>query len=202
VRNPFLIGEKIYLRALEQGDATIFLPWVNDFDVIRNLVMHRPMSLEGEEAFIARVNEDKNVVVLAIVLKKDDRVIGNTALHAIHPRNHHAGFGIMIGDKREWNKGHGTEATRLIVRYGFETLNLNRIWLQVYEDNARAVRSYEKVGFRVEGKLREHLYRDGRFWDVLNMGILRKEWRSAEEAPPHGSAVGPARPRAAKRGRG
>jgi RimJ/RimL family protein N-acetyltransferase len=182
VRNAFLVGEKVYLRGLERGDAAIFLPWVNDFEIIRNLVMHRPMSLEAEEAFIARVNEDKNVVVFAIVLKTNDRVIGNTALHAIHPRNQQAGFGIMIGDKQEWNKGHGTEATRLILRYAFDTLNLHRIWLHVYEDNQRAIRSYEKVGFRLEGKLREHVYRDGRFWDVLTMGILRKEWREISRA--------------------
>src|SRR5215471_16442208 len=142
MKNPFLIGETVYLRAIEREDAPIFLPWANDFDVAKHMLVHRPMSLTAEEAWIARIQEDKSNVVLTIVLRKDDRVIGNTALHGIHSHNHHASFGIMIGDKREWGKGYGTEATRLIVGHGFHTLNLHRIWLHVYEDNPRAIRSY------------------------------------------------------------
>src|SRR5262245_57638626 len=176
MKNPFLVGDTVYLRAIELEDAAIFLPWANAFEVTRHMLLHRPMSLVAEEAWIARIQEDKNDVVLSIVLRKDDRVIGNTALHGIHSHNHHAGFGIMIGDKREWGKGYGTEATRLIVGHGFHTLNLHRFWLHVYEDNPRAIRSYEKVGFRREGILRDHAFRDGRYGDVISMGLLRDEW--------------------------
>jgi len=176
MKNPFLVGETVYLRAVEREDAPIFLPWANDFDVTRHMLLHRPMSLAAEEAWIARIQEDKGNVVLSIVLRKDDRVIGNTALHGIHSHNQHASFGIMIGDKREWGKGYGTEATRLIVGHGFHTLNLHRIWLHVYEDNPRAIRSYEKVGFRREGVLRDHAFRDGRYGNVITMGLLRDEW--------------------------
>jgi RimJ/RimL family protein N-acetyltransferase len=176
MKHPFLVGESVYLRAVEHEDAAIFLPWVNDFEVARNMMVHRPMSLPTEEAFVARIQEDKNNVVLTIVLRKDDRVIGNTALHGIHSHNHHAGFGIMIGDKREWGRGYGTEAANLIIRHGFDTLNLHRIWLHVYDDNPRAIRSYEKVGFRREGVLREHSFREGRYGDVISMAILREEW--------------------------
>ncbi|NJN79315.1 MAG: GNAT family N-acetyltransferase [Anaerolineales bacterium] len=63
--------------------------------------------------------------------------------------------GIVIGDKTEWNKGYGAEAMMLLQRHGFETLNLNRVFLRVYADNIRAVRSYEKAGFVLEGRLRE-----------------------------------------------
>jgi diamine N-acetyltransferase len=188
MKNPFLIGEKIYLRAVEREDAAIFLPWANDFDVKRHMLLHRPMSLAAEEAWIARIQEDKSNVVLSIVLRKDDRVIGNTALHGIHSHSHNASFGIMIGDKAEWGKGYGSEATRLIVGHGFQTLNLHRIWLHVYEDNERAIRSYEKVGFRREGVLRDHVFREGRYGNVITMGILRQEWANEPRALDDGHA--------------
>jgi RimJ/RimL family protein N-acetyltransferase len=84
----------------------------------------------------------------------------------------------MIAVKDQWNKGFGTEATKLFVAYGFETLNLNRIELRVYEYNARAIRVYEKVGFKHEGSLREDHYRQGRYWNTHVMSILRSEWKS------------------------
>ena len=127
-------------------------------------------------------------MVFGIALKKDDRLIGNTAFHAVHTKDRNAGFGILIGDKTEWDRGYGTEATALMVEYGFRTLNLNRIWLHVYEYNARGQRAYEKVGFRVEGTLRKHCYREGTYWDVIVMGILREEWdRGRKAAPPAGA---------------
>jgi diamine N-acetyltransferase len=182
LKNPFLIGERIYLRPLEREDAAIFVPWVNDQEIIRNLVLYRPMNRDNEEEFIARASKEHNGIVLGIALKKDDRLIGNTALHAVHSKNRNAGFGIMIGDKTEWNRGYGTEATGLMVRYGFTTLNLNRIWLHVHEYNPRGRRAYEKVGFQVEGTLRKHSFRDGRYWDVVVMGLLREEWEKKHPA--------------------
>jgi RimJ/RimL family protein N-acetyltransferase len=183
LKNPFLIGEHIYLRPLEREDAATFVPWINDQDVTRNLIQFRPMNRENEEDFIARSYKEQSGMVFGIALKKDDRLIGNTGFHGIHLKDRHAGFGILIGDKAEWDRGYGTEATELMVRYGFETLNLNRIWLHVYDYNPRGKRTYEKVGFKPEGTLREHVYRDGRYSDVLVMGMLRDEWRVGHAEP-------------------
>ena len=179
MKNPFLIGDSIYLRPLEREDAAIFVPWVNDQEITRNLLLYRPMNRDNEEDFVVRAYKDQGGMVFGIALKKDDRLIGNTGFHAVHLKDRHAGFGIMIGDKKEWDRGYGTEATALMVRYGFTTLNLNRIWLHVYEYNRRGRRAYEKVGFRVEGTLRQHSYREGRYWDVNVMGLLREEWEKA-----------------------
>ena len=82
----------------------------------------------------------------------------------------------MIGNKDYWNKGYGTEAMTLLLKHGFETLNLNRIMLRVYDFNARAQRCYEKAGFVTEGQLRDALYVEGDYRDVLIMSVLRKEW--------------------------
>jgi RimJ/RimL family protein N-acetyltransferase len=174
--NPFLVGASIYLRPLERADAPAFVTWLNDPDVARFLRAYRPMSLRAEEEFIDGIGKGEDIG-LAIALRDGDRLIGGTGLHEIEQRCRRAQFGIFIGDREHWGKGYGTEATRLMVGYAFETLNLNRVWLQVYEYNSRGVRSYEKVGFRREGVLRQDTFRDGRYWDTIVMGILRQEWK-------------------------
>jgi len=199
MKNPILIGKKIYLRPLEREDAATFTPWVNDHEVTRTLLLHRPMSLAQEEEFIERAAQSQQDVVFGIALRKDDRLIGDTALHRVQSRTRSAGFGIMIGDKTEWNKGYATEATALVVGYGFDTLNLNRIWLHVFEDNPGGKRAYEKVGFRVEGVLRQENYRDGRYWDTIVMGLLREEWNRRARGTSGGKSGGTARGKAARR---
>jgi RimJ/RimL family protein N-acetyltransferase len=187
MRNPFLIGTSIYLRAMERADAPTFISYISDPEIRRFLRAYRPIGLAEEEAFIDQATRDKDGLALAIVLRQDDRVIGMTGLNQMDYRNRHCAFGITIGDTSEWGKGHGTEATRLVVGHAFETLNLNRVWLHVYEYNPRGMRAYEKVGFRREGVLRQDTYRDGRYWDTIVMGVLREEWeaqrRNSREQP-------------------
>jgi len=173
---PYLIGERIYLRPLERADAPVVQPWINDPDIRHTIRRYRPINLQTEEEFIAQANADEHSLVLGIALTDGDRLIGGTGLHDIDYRNRDASFGIIMGVPSEQGKGHGTEATRLIVRHAFETLNLNRVWLQVYEDNLRGIRAYEKAGFRKEGVLRQDVFRAGRYWDTIVMAILREEW--------------------------
>ncbi len=180
---PFLIGSSIYLRPLEPADARTIVPWLNDPEVTRHLRRFQPMTLAAEEEFLRRVSESPTDLVLGIALRADDRLVGVTGLTGVDPRNRHAQFGIFIGDKSEWGKGHGTEATRLMVRHAFDTLNLHRVWLYVYEYNERGLRLYEKTGFRTEGRLRQDTFRDGRYWDTLVMAVLREEWEAVDIAP-------------------
>ena len=176
--HPFLVGDKIYLRPLERDDARVITPWINDPEVTCNLLIYRPMSLHQEEEYLEKLGKSEDVP-LGIVLRDGDRLIGSAALHNIDYKNGQCSFGIVIGVKEEWGKGHGTEATRLFVDFAFRTLNLHRVWLHVYEYNARAIRAYEKVGFQREGTLRQSRYHDGRYWNTLTMGILRSEWKSS-----------------------
>jgi diamine N-acetyltransferase len=182
MKNPFLIGTTVYLRPLERADAPTLVPWVNDPEVSRTILLHRPMNLEAEVAFIDRVNASEHDVVLGVMTKDSDKLIGATGLHHIDFKNRHAAFALSLGDKEEWGKGYGTEATALVVKYAFETLNLNRVWLHVFEYNERAVRVYEKTGFRREGVLRQDMYREGRYWNTYVMAILREEWEASEAA--------------------
>jgi UDP-4-amino-4,6-dideoxy-N-acetyl-beta-L-altrosamine N-acetyltransferase len=174
--NPFLIGELIYLRPLEREDAPTIVPWFNDPEVTRFLLRHRPMSLRQEEQFIDHLQQSDTNIGLAIIRRDVDQMIGVTGLHQFNDKNRNAVFGISIGDKDAWGFGFGTEATVLLLRYAFETLNLHRIMLQVFEYNPRAMHIYEKLGFRKEGVLRQENYRDGRYWDTIVMGLLREEW--------------------------
>jgi ribosomal-protein-alanine N-acetyltransferase len=181
VINPFLIGSKVYLRPLEKADAPLIVPWFNDQEVIRTLHRYRPLTLKEEEEFLEQVMRDEGNVALGIVLRETDRLIGVTGLHHTDFRNRHCSFGILIGEKTEWGKGYGTEATGLVVRYAFETLNLNRVWLQAYEYNQGGLRAYEKVGFQREGVQRQDCFREGRYWDTILMAILREDWDRMQE---------------------
>jgi RimJ/RimL family protein N-acetyltransferase len=182
MKNPFLIGTKIYLRPLEYSDAPQLTTWINDPEVTRTLLAYRPMNLQTEQEFIDRMYRSEDDLVVGIVVRQTDQLIGVTGLHRIDWRNRHAALGILIGAKGEWGKGYGTEATSLLVDHAFATLNLNRVWLHVYEFNTRAVRAYEKVGFQKEGLLRQETFREGRYWDTIVMAVLRAEW--AARRPP------------------
>lgn len=198
MKNPFLIGPRVYLRPLERADVPVLQGWINDQEVIRNLLNFRPMNREAEEEFVDKITRDPELLVLGIALRADDRLIGDVALHRIQSRDRQAGFGILIGEKAEWSKGYGTEATRLIVRYAFDALNLNRVWLHVLANNQRGQRAYEKVGFKVEGVLRQSAFREGRYLDTITMGILRGE---LTEEPASSGAKTAKRPPRARRGR-
>jgi RimJ/RimL family protein N-acetyltransferase len=165
--NPFLVGQRVYLRPFQRADAPVLVRSMNDPAVRRSLLLERPITLEEEEEFLARLTGNKEMVLLGVVARDGDRLVGSTGLSAIQPSSRQAQFGIFIGGSEEWGKGYGTEATELMVGYGFETLNLNRIWLHVFEDNLRAISVYEKIGFA----------REGRYLDRLSMAVLQEEWR-------------------------
>src|SRR5262249_14381254 len=150
MQTAYLIGTTTYLRPIDKSDAPALVSWFNDAEVTRFLRWYRPMSLEQEEAFLDKLQTNEMDRGLGIANSSDDRLIGTCGLHHVDARNRHAEFGISIGDKSQWGKGHGGEATRLIVDHAFATLNLNRVWLYVVDFNERAIKAYEKAGFRVE----------------------------------------------------
>jgi RimJ/RimL family protein N-acetyltransferase len=110
----------------------------------------------------------------------DNRLIGFIGLDGdIFPHGE-AFVGIGIGEREFWSKGYGTDAINVILRFGFEELNLRRVALDTFEYNPRAIRSYEKAGFVHEGRVRGYLYREGQRWDLIFMGLLRQEWLARE----------------------
>lgn len=180
MKNPFLIGDRIYLRPLEPEDAPTCAAWFNDQEVTRFLLRYRPLALAEEREFLVKLAADPTVVSLGIALRSDDRLIGSAGLHHLDLKNRCSAFGIAIGEKAEWSRGYGSEATSLLLRHGFDTVNLHRVWLHVHAFNQRAIRCYERLGFRREGVLRDEVFREGRYWDTLVMGVLEVEWRALQ----------------------
>lgn len=175
-----IYSERIRFRAVERDDVPRYVEWLNDPEVIAGLVINLPMASWDEMRWFENLShrdpETRPMAMEAIQPDGSWKHIGGVGLEGIEWHNRSASFGIFIGDKHYWNKGYGSEATRLALKHGFETLNLNRISLQVYETNPRAIRAYEKVGFVREGVLRQALYRNGKYTNVLVMSVLRSEW--------------------------
>lgn len=178
-----IFGKRIRLRGVEREDLPLFVQWLNDPLVIEGLLYLAPLSLEDEIRWFEKLaDHPPSERPLAIEIQDGDtwRMIGNCSFHNISSTNHSAEVGIFIGDRTVWNTGYGTEAMQLLVRHGFESLNLNRIMLVVYDDNARAIRAYEKAGFVLEGRMRQARYRHGKYGDEFIMSILRSEWDAAQ----------------------
>ncbi|NWF62768.1 MAG: GNAT family N-acetyltransferase [Chloroflexi bacterium] len=176
-----IYGKRIRLRAVERGDVAKFYEYVNDPEVTRGLSMYLPKSMQDEMDWfegLMKQNPCNRPLSMETRKGKGWKLIGNCGVFGIEWTHRSAELGIMIGEKDEWNKGYGAEAMTLLLKHGFETLNLNRIQLRVYAENVRAVRSYEKAGFVLEGRLREAVYKSGKYDDVLFMSVLRSEWAS------------------------
>jgi RimJ/RimL family protein N-acetyltransferase len=175
---PIIRSERIYLRPAERSDLPIFVRWFADAETTQWLALRAPFSHAMEEGWFTRTLEaqGKSQYHFVICLVGHGRPIGAADLRDLDLENGSAAFGISIGEKDEWNKGYGTEALDAICDFGFGQLRLERIWLDVYVPNARARRSYEKAGFRVEGTLRRSHFADGEYHDVVRMALLREEW--------------------------
>lgn len=172
----FLAGERLYLRPAEMEDVPNFQRWINDPETRRTLIVNRPINEPAERQYVESLSDDHGPMALVIVLRDADRAIGTIDLHEIDWTSRRASLGIMVGKADCRGKGYGSEAIRLMLGYGFETLNLHRIQLDVFEFNEAGIRCYERIGFVKEGVLREHLFREGRYHDVLRYGMLAREY--------------------------
>lgn len=152
-----------YLRLLDTSHATMvsvkqFTKWIEE-----------DLDKDSNDNFFFHIHT-----------RSDDRLIGFIGLFDIHVAHRDAWVGIGIGDEKYWGKGYGTDAMRTVLCYAFQELNLHRVSLGVFAYNLRAIRAYEKSGFKLEGRERNVLYRDGERADALIMGILREEWEALQ----------------------
>lgn len=178
-----LEGKVVRLRAMEAGDLEPNYRWMNDGEVIHFLAMRYPISRAEEDRWLANrpPNDFAHGVQLAIETKEGVH-IGNLGLHDPHPEHRTAVLGIVIGEKDYWSNGYGTDAIVTVLRFGFSEMNLNRVSLHVFEFNERAIACYTKCGFQIEGRLRQNYFGEGRYWDVIVMGVLRGEFEALHGA--------------------
>ena len=173
-----LIGKKCYLSPISVDDAEQYCEWINDAEVNKFMVFSsHQIGIEKERTILEDMIK-RNAQIFAIIDIKKDELIGNCSLFDIDHLNMKAEFGIFIGNKTYWGKGYGTEATMLILDYGFNILNLNNIMLRVYSYNKRGIRSYEKSGFKVIGNHREAKIIGSKKYDEIYMDILAGEFKS------------------------
>ena len=181
-----LEGQLVRLRAVEPADLERVYTWINDREVTRYLTARYPMSHVDEERWIQKASTSTFGlgVTLAIETKAGDH-IGNIDLHRSHPEDRKCGLGIMLGDKERWSQGFGTDAMVTLLRFAFHEMNLHRVWLTVHQDNDRAMACYRKCGFVEEARQRQDIYTQGRYLDLIFMGVLRDDFEAL-----HGAARG------------
>jgi RimJ/RimL family protein N-acetyltransferase len=178
---PQIAGHLVALRRPIQSDLPSVIRWYRDPEVAR---LTRYQERQMNQAEIQRFFEVRmlapDALAYSIVELASARLIGFTTFSALDGDNGSVMFHITIGEREAWGRGLGTEATQLMLQHAFERLGLHRVGLAVFSYNTRAIRAYEKAGFRVEGRLREAIQRQGEFFDEVQMGILAGEWFAAQ----------------------
>lgn len=174
-------GEKLRLVAMNpETDAALMNQWRRDTEYARLLDSDpvRLFNVSQNKEWIEKHQKSDSFEGIEFMIHSliDDKPIGFVGLDGISWHNGVSWIGIGIGERDYWSKGYGTEAMHLIARYAFEELGLHRLSLNVFSYNTRAIRAYEKVGYIVEGTVREAVHRDGKRWDVIFMGLLREDW--------------------------
>jgi RimJ/RimL family protein N-acetyltransferase len=186
-----IYGQKIRLRAIERDDLPRFVVWLNDPEVRAGISRFLPIgSAEEEHWFEGLQQEPAYQRPLAIDVREGDRWIhiGSCGFFNFNLQARNAELGILIGNKDFWGRGLGTETMCVLLEYAFQTLNLHRVYLRVYQSNTRAGHIYRKLGFLEEGRLRDDAFSAGAYQDTIVMGILGREWRAqqADEKVQHG----------------
>jgi len=175
-------GRTVVLRPHNGRNLPAFKRWYGDPEVARlTRYQEGPMRPDEVERFFEARVAGVGSLALAIHLADTDRLIGTCAFSQLDGDNGSALFHITIGEPDCWGRGYGSEATALMLEHAFGPLGLHRVALAVFEYNERAIRAYRKVGFSVEGRSREAIWRGDRFWDEIQMSILEDEWRAGRE---------------------
>jgi RimJ/RimL family protein N-acetyltransferase len=174
-------GKLVRLSAVDPEEMSkAFTRWNRDSEYTRLLMMSaQPLSsakaiqkwMEKEIEGVSPTN-----FFFTIRALDENKLLGGLGLNVISWAARESFIAIFIGEREYWGKGCGTDAMNIVLRYAFTELNLQRVSLGVFEYNPRAIRSYEKVGFQHEGRMRKYLNHEGKRWDLLYMGILREEW--------------------------
>ena len=172
-----IVGRSVALRRPRPDDLAAVVRWYRDPEIARlTRYQTRPMSQAEIERFFQMRMLAPDALAYAIVELPRWRQVGFTTFSSLDPDNGSVLFHITIGERDAWGRGLGTEATSLMLGHAFERLALHRVGLTVFSYNVRAIRAYEKAGFRVEGRLRDAIIRDGRYFDEVQMGVLATEW--------------------------
>lgn len=167
-----IIGENILLRLMNENDTDDIIKWRNSESVRKNFIYQGLFTRESHEAWIEKMVKTDKVVQFIIIDKRIEKSVGSVYLRDIDVINNKAEYGIFIGEEDARGKGIGTEAAKLIINYGFQTLKLNKIFLRVLADNYSAIKSYKNAGFEEEGLFKQDIFINGKYFDLVFMALL------------------------------
>lgn len=172
-----LDGNKLRLRPIALQDVSDeYVAWLNDKEVKRGL--ESPPDNYSKEllvGYLKKILPDKEVHMYAIIARDKNKHIGNIKLHNFNFNSATCELGIMIGNKDYWGKGYGKEACLLLINHAFDELKIRKVWLSVHSNNVSAIELYKKIGFDVEGCLKQHTLSEGKLVDKIIMGIFRNK---------------------------
>lgn len=172
----FLSGKMVDLRLLrESDDFERCWKWINDPECRRFLGTYLPIMEPDEKDYFKQRPDD---VKLAIVTKEGVH-IGNIGIHKISPKHGTAETGTLIGEKKYWGMGYGTDAKMALLRWAFDELHLRKVASRVLTTNRRSIAYSKKCGYKVEGVLREEMWKNGRYVDIVQLAVLRPDFERA-----------------------
>lgn len=167
----------LHIRPIEKNDTQNILCWRNSPEVVKNFIYRKNLTEAEHENWLNTYVATGKVAQFIIEVGDEKLPVGSVYLRDIDYNNKKAEFGIFIGEEFARGKGYGAQATRLILKYAFETMDLNKVFLRVFADNKRAINCYLNAGFKEDGLFRDDVCIDGKFYDVMFMSILNSEWK-------------------------
>lgn len=174
-------GEKVGLRALEREDLKYLRDWRNKEDFRRNFREVRELSLTDQEKWFDSIQNTKHInFMFTIVDLETNEPIGAAGLLYINWINRSADFSFYIGKDDIYidDKDASLEAVNLLIKYGFNNLNLNKIWMELYEFDTKKIDIFtKKFNFKQDGLLRENCFEDGKYWDSYLISLLSKDFK-------------------------
>ncbi len=170
-----LKGEKIYLRPMKNSDKDKTLKWKNNLN-IRKMALYHPFpitdELESEQFDNILTDKNNKDIYLAICLNGEKKLVGFTTLRDINWVKRNCEAGCIIGERKYRGQGIGKETTLLLIKYAFDYLNLHKIYLKILAENKVSIHLAKKLNFKQEGLLKEEFFWDGKYWDVLVLGMV------------------------------
>lgn len=175
MKDTTLVGEKIVLRPLEEKDLANKVRWFNDPEINKTLFLEENFELEKTLRWFEKVLKDDSRMDFAID-SSDGEPIGIAGLLKMDRMHRTAESYCVIGEKKFWGKGVGTEAHKIMFQWGFDKLGLEKIWADINPDNTAIIKVCERLGFKAEGLLRKDRVVNRRRVDVLRIGLLKEEF--------------------------
>ena len=172
----FLAGKKVNLRPFLRADVPTLTRWMNDPEVREYIRATFPQTEREEEDWFNKIGSKDDNINLAIETK-DGVLIGSMGIHRIDWKvDRNCTTGAVIGEKEYWNRGYGTDAKMILLNYIFNTLNLHKVCSTVVAYNKRSLQYSLHCGYRIEGRRRKHIFKNGRYWTLIELGLFKEEW--------------------------